>query len=176
MLLSVVINGEGVIVRSLWSWMQSAFGPMLSWFLPLLGGLVGILVGIMVFTFGYANGLAYFGHEAETCKQCHSMNEQYDAWTKGSHSNVATCQDCHNPNEDFVAYLIAEADNGFWHSLKFTTGNYPENIKIRQFNVDIVQENCLRCHSAITSDIAMTRTHNTQIDCLQCHSSVGHKR
>ena len=68
-------------------------------FLVLIGaGLVGVTVGIMGFTFGYANGFAYFADDPATCKQCHSMNKQYDAWAKGSHKTVA-CQECHSPEK-----------------------------------------------------------------------------
>lgn len=147
-------------------------------------GLVGVLFGLMLFTFGYANGLAYFGEDPAACQQCHSMNKQYNAWTKGSHHTVA-CQECHSPqrNEQPVKWLISEADNGFWHSLKFTTGDYPTNIKIREVNREEVQDNCLRCHGALVSQIQQPTLHanttahsNASIDCLRCHSEVGHKR
>lgn len=141
-------------------------------------GLVGVLVGIALFTFVYANGLAYFGEDPQTCKQCHAMNKQFFAWEKGSHHSV-TCQECHIPEKTHepVQWLLAEADNGFWHSLKFTTGQYPTNIKIRQSNLEILQNACLRCHGGLVSQIEQPALHsNSQIDCLRCHSEVGHKR
>ncbi|MCE1177847.1 MAG: cytochrome c nitrite reductase small subunit [Micrococcales bacterium] len=141
--------------------------------------LFGVLFGVAFFTFGYANGAAYFGHESETCIQCHSMNEEYEAFTKGSHKDVATCQSCHAPHDNFAKWLYSEADNGFWHSLKFTTGRYPENIKIREVNRKIVEDSCRHCHKDFVSDIESTRagaSHDQQISCLQCHSNVGHKR
>ena len=52
-----------------------------AWFWPIVGILVGVLVGLAVFTFGYANGSAYFGKDPQTCSQCHSMNKQYAAWS-----------------------------------------------------------------------------------------------
>ncbi|HOA87909.1 cytochrome c nitrite reductase small subunit [Propioniciclava tarda] len=148
-------------------------------FLVLIGaGLVGVTVGIMGFTFGYANGFAYFADDPATCKQCHSMNKQYDAWAKGSHKTVA-CQECHSPEKHSqpVQWLLSEADNGFWHSLKFTTGAYPTNIKIRDHNKELVRENCLNCHGNLVSQIEQPSLHsNAQIDCLRCHNEVGHKR
>ena len=141
-------------------------------------GLVGVLIGLMLFTFVYANGLAYFGEEPETCKQCHSMNKQFSAWEKGSHHTVA-CQECHSPEKatEPVQWLMSEADNGFWHSLKFTTGAYPTNIKIRAHNKEIVREACVRCHGALVSQVEQPAFHADQkIDCLRCHSEVGHKR
>jgi len=141
-------------------------------------GLVGVLAGIALFTFVYANGLAYFGEDPQTCKQCHAMNKQFFAWEKGSHHTIA-CQECHIPERahEPVAWLLAEADNGFWHSVKFTTGQYPMNIKIRDNNREILQAACVRCHSSLISEVAQPSLHsNEQIDCLRCHSEVGHKR
>ncbi|MDN5570055.1 MAG: cytochrome c nitrite reductase small subunit [Propionibacteriaceae bacterium] len=166
-------------VAGILTWIRDAIGASWRWFLPLVGGLLGVLVGILVFTFGYAGGMAYFGHDPAACLQCHAMAENYNSWQAGSHHNVATCQDCHSPHNDPVAWLISEADNGFWHSLKFTTGMYPENIKIRDHNRVMTQEACLECHAAVTDDIRMTRlgaSHSDQIDCLQCHANVGHER
>ncbi len=140
------------------------------------GGLLGILVGLGLFTFVYAGGLNYFGEDPKTCQQCHAMNKQYNAWQAGSHHNVATCQDCHNPHDNVVHYLASEADNGFWHSLKFTTGNYPENIKIRPVNRKIVEANCLRCHGSVVDHVNTVRPGGEKISCLQCHNEVGHKR
>ena len=74
---------------------STSIGASWRWFLPLLAGLVGVLAGIMVFTFGYAGGAAYFGHDPQACVQCHAMNPQFERWSKGSHKAVATCQDCH---------------------------------------------------------------------------------
>lgn len=139
-------------------------------------GLVGVLAGIVIYTFVYANGFAYFTEDPTACIQCHSMNKQYAAWTKGSH-HAEACQECHSPKGNTAKWLLSEADNGFWHSLKFTTGWYPQNIKIREVNRQIVQTNCTRCHGALVQQIEQPAVHaNQQIDCLRCHAEVGHKR
>ncbi|HHU38861.1 MAG TPA: cytochrome c nitrite reductase small subunit [Propionibacterium sp.] len=147
------------------------------------GGLVGILLGIAVFTFGYAGGWAYFGNDPQTCNQCHAMNEQYDGWLKGSHTNVAGCNDCHSPHDNIISKYVNKADNGFWHALKFTTRQYPENIKIRDMNRQVTQDACIYCHGGLVEGVSSTRTfsdsvngHSTRIDCLQCHAEVGHMR
>lgn len=156
----------------------AALGGAQGAFLSAVAALVGVLIGVGVFTFGYANGLAYFGHDPKTCQQCHAMDKQYDAWGKGSHKAVATCQDCHIPHDNVVNYLIAEADNGFWHSLKFTTGWYPDNIKIRESNRQITEHACRNCHEALVSDIESSHSSDYKqgISCIKCHSEVGHKR
>lgn len=165
-------------MRGLWARAIRAIGGARWAFFYLAAFLLSILVGVGFFTFGYAGGWAYFGEDPQTCKQCHSMNKEYDAWTGGSHRIAASCQDCHSPqrDEEPVAWLMSEADNGFWHSFKFTTGMYPQNIKIRPHNREIVERNCLRCHGTLVEDINSTRTVGHGVDCLKCHSEVGHKR
>lgn len=155
----------------------AALGGWRRAFLVVAAGLVGVLLGLAVFTFGYANGAAYFVKDPASCKQCHAMNKQYDAWEKGSHHNVATCQDCHTPHDNIVKWLVDEADNGFWHSLKFTTGWYPDNIKAREVNREVTEEACRYCHKEFVSQVEMTRhAGEDSISCLQCHNEVGHKR
>lgn len=163
-------------VAGILTWIRDAIGASWRWFLPLIAGLTGILVGILLFTFGYAGGMNYFGHEPQTCNQCHAMNGQYDRWSRGSHAGVATCQDCHSPHDNPVYYWVNKADNGFWHALKFTTGDYPENMHIRDHNRQIAEESCLMCHDTLTHDIRALRATDQQVDCLQCHAGVGHGR
>ncbi|MDO5499653.1 MAG: cytochrome c nitrite reductase small subunit [Propionibacteriaceae bacterium] len=153
--------------------------------LLIAGGLVGILVGLALFTFGYAGGFNYFGNDPASCNQCHAMNEQYNAWKQGPHHHTATCNDCHAPHDSVIRKYVSKADNGFWHALKFTTGEYPENIVAREVNREIAREGCLYCHGDFVADMNMTRDagrqtllsdHTTAVDCLQCHSNVGHMR
>lgn len=141
-----------------------------------LATVIGALLGLGVFTFGYANGASYFGSDPKTCANCHAMNEQYEGWTKSSHQNVAGCNDCHAPHDNVILKYASKAENGFWHSLKFTTGDYPENIQIRDINRKVTESACLYCHEEFVSTVEMTRPHDQKISCLQCHSEVGHMR
>lgn len=136
--------------------------------------LLGVLLGVGVFTLQYANFTAYFGHDPATCAQCHAMQPYYDAWTKGSHHTVAGCSDCHTPHDSVIDYYIAEADNGFWHSLKFTTGNYPDNIQIRDVNLRITEEACLSCHGDMTDTLHQSVPAGETVSCTRCHPTVGH--
>jgi len=61
----------------------------------LIGGLVGATFGVAGFTFFYAKGASYLGHDAAACANCHVMQAQYDGWLQGSHRAVAACNDCH---------------------------------------------------------------------------------
>ena len=143
-----------------------------------VASLVGVLIGVAAFTFSYAGGANYLGNDPRTCNQCHAMNEQYEAWTKGSHKDVATCNDCHAPHDNIIHKYYVKGENGLWHSIKFTTGDYPENIKIRESNRKVTEAACVYCHSNLVSGMGETRmgTHAQQISCIACHSEVGHKR
>ena len=140
-----------------------------------LAALIGVILGVGVFTMYFAGFTKYFGNDPATCAGCHAMNEEYEGWQKGSHANVATCNDCHAPHDNIVSKYYVKADNGFWHGLKFTTGQYPENIEIRDSNRAVTNEACLYCHSEFTSDMRMTAG-SDQISCTRCHSDVGHRK
>lgn len=137
---------------------------------------VGALLGLGIFTFGYANGFAYFGNNPQTCASCHAMNTQYEGWKKGPHHAVAGCNDCHAPHDNMLHKYVNKADNGFWHSLKMTTQNYPVNIQIRDVNRKVTEHACLDCHADLTEHISMTRGDDgkDQISCIRCHRDVGH--
>jgi cytochrome c nitrite reductase small subunit len=85
---------------------------------------------------------------------------------------VAVCNDCHTPHR-FPDKWIVKGINGFNHSLAFTLGNYPDPIRIRQFNANIAQENCVECHQITVSQMHSSPTHEEQ-RCVACHSNVGH--
>ena len=141
-----------------------------------LAALIGALVGLGLFTFGYAEGFSYFKDDPTACVNCHAMNEEYEGWLKSSHNSVATCNDCHAPHDNIVKKYINKADNGFWHGLKFTTGDYPENIKIREVNRRVTEDACLYCHGDLVSEVNITRPAGEQISCIRCHSEVGHRK
>jgi cytochrome c nitrite reductase small subunit len=144
--------------RSLW--------PMLA------AAAVGILAGLGLMTFTYAEGLSYLSSDPKTCVNCHIMRAEYDGWQKASHHTVATCVDCHLP-ADFVGKYLAKALNGWNHSKAFTLQNFPEPIVITPLNARILQNNCLRCHEDMVHNLAMARG-NEAPQCVQCHGAVGH--
>ncbi len=134
---------------------------------------LGALVGLGGFTFIYARGDSYLSNDPETCVNCHIMRDQYDAWRVSSHRNVAVCNDCHTPH-DFVNKWITKGINGFNHSLAFTTGDYPAVIHIREYNAEIVQENCITCHQTLVGQVYGYHT-DVQRRCVDCHGNVGHQ-
>ena len=145
----------------------------------LIGGLMGATIGIGGYTFIYARGASYLGHDSAACANCHIMNEQYDGWLKSSHHAVATCNDCHTP-ANFLGKYATKASNGFWHSFYFTTGGFHEPIQIKKRNLEITEQACHKCHDDITLAIATNysgphaaRT-GESLSCVRCHRSVGH--
>lgn len=139
-----------------------------------VAALLGTALGLGGYTFVYARGWSYLTNDPRACANCHIMNEQYDGWTKSSHRSVAACNDCHTPH-DFVGKYATKANNGFWHSFYFTTGAFPEPIRIGARSRSVVEGQCRHCHADIVRAMG-TPTHAgaPDLSCVRCHSSVGH--
>lgn len=137
----------------------------------IVGVAMGSAVGIGAYTFSYAKGGSYLTNNPAACANCHIMNEQYDGWTKSSHHAVAVCNDCHAPANFFAKYAV-KAENGFRHSLAFTTGNFHEPIEIKPHNLAIAENACHKCHQEIVD--AIESNHTEKVSCIRCHQSVGH--
>lgn len=136
--------------------------------------LLGVLLGLGSFTFRYAEGGSYFSSNPAACVNCHIMREQYDGWQKASHHAHATCVDCHLPHEG-LAKWVAKAENGFWHSTRFTLQDFHEPIRIHDKNARILQDNCLRCHEGLLADLVHSGSFADDSNhCVRCHASVGH--
>jgi cytochrome c nitrite reductase small subunit len=141
----------------------------------LLCATLGLFGGLSLFTFGYGDGLAYLQNDPATCANCHVMKGHFDAWVASSHHTVATCNDCHLPH-DFFGKWLTKADNGFFHSLAFTTGDFPEPIRIKPRNRRVTQGACLHCHQDLVNHMLPVDTGGDMLLCIHCHSSVGHAR
>ena len=162
----------------------------------------GLLVGIGAFTFTYARGASYLTNNPAACANCHVMQEHFDAWNKSSHRAVATCNDCHTPH-NIVGKYLTKANNGFWHSFYFTTGKYPDPLRITPRNHRVTEGTCRYCHQAIVDGIDPQVAHrdgskvpvsvasvagvpsigksaphggtdDNTLSCVRCHQYVGH--
>jgi cytochrome c nitrite reductase small subunit len=142
-----------------------------------VGALVGLSAGVGVYTFVYAKGASYFGHEPSTCANCHVMQEQFDGWIRSSHRAVAVCNDCHAPHSLLPKFAI-KGINGFRHSLAFTLGGFHEPIRITSLNRSVTEAACRHCHEdAVANMIALPGGHGGakgDVSCIRCHGSVGH--
>jgi cytochrome c nitrite reductase small subunit len=162
--------------------------------------LAGMTAGLGLYTFGYARGYSYLTNDPAACANCHIMSEHFAAWTKASHHAVATCNDCHTPHNLAGKYAV-KAMNGFWHSFYFTTGNYPDPLRITERNRTVTEHACRYCHAEITDAIdhgpgtvsdappsvasrpiqasspgpaGPTGHAGEPISCIRCHQYVGH--
>ena len=137
-----------------------------------LTALFGGILGLSLFTVTYAEATSYLSDAPQACRNCHVMNDVYDAWSRGPHHAVATCNDCHIPHGFPEKYLV-KALNGWNHSLAFTLENFPEPIRITPANKAVTQANCVSCHADSVSLIEHGGT-DSPLDCARCHEAVGH--
>jgi cytochrome c nitrite reductase small subunit len=134
----------------------------------------GLVVGLGGFTASHAKGLSYLKDDPAACVNCHVMNDQFKSWQHSSHREWATCNECHMPH-DLVGKYYRKALNGWNHSRKFTTGDFPEPIMIGRRNKEVALENCVNCHQTLVNDMLVG--HDAQKDevrCTDCHGNVGH--
>ncbi len=142
----------------------------------LLVAVVGLVVGLGGYTFYQAKGYSYLSDDPAACVNCHVMREQYEGWHHSNHRNWAVCNDCHLPHDSELSKWYTKALNGWLHSVKFTTGGFPEPITLTERNRRIVVESCLYCHKPVVEAIlinAPTR-HPDDLRCLSCHKNMGH--
>lgn len=143
-------------------------------FLPLAAAVVlGMLAGLGAFTFGYGQGAAYLSNDPAACANCHVMQGHFDSWQNSSHAHVATCNDCHLSHHPIGKWVV-KADNGFFHSLAFTTGHFPDPIRIKERNKRVAQQACLHCHADFVHSMLPAERGGDMLSCAHCHSDVGH--
>ena len=147
---------------------------MMRWLLPATVILFGMAVGIGAFTFVYARGASYLTNDPNACGNCHIMREHLYSWGKSSHRAVAVCNDCHAPH-DLVGKYMTKARNGFWHSFYFTSGRFPDPLRITPRNHEVTEHACRDCHKEITDAIEHgARPKDEPLTCTRCHPNVGH--
>ena len=150
------------------------------WKPVVLGALVGTCFGAAGYTAHYARATSYLSEDPKACINCHIMNDQYDAWSKSPHHARATCNDCHVPHDSLAHKYLVKAEHGYRHSKGFTFQDFHEPIAMKQASYDVVNENCVRCHEAMTHEIRLGARGarkggvNGGIDCIRCHASVAH--
>jgi cytochrome c nitrite reductase small subunit len=75
-----------------------------------------------------------------------------------------------------------KAKDGLRHATIFTLRAEPQVIFIKHAGVEVVQENCIRCHTQLLTDsklLSRTSTFNhfrTDRLCWECHREVPHGR
>lgn len=136
-------------------------------------GMFGLVLGVSSYTFIYGKGYSYLSDDPKACVNCHIMRDQYEGWSRSSHHAVATCNSCHTPENIYFKYFN-KMDNGFWHSLKFTTGQFKDPIQIREHNFNITMNACLKCHGQIFNSPSHQEPLGEGRSCVNCHRQAGH--
>ncbi|MFC2084813.1 cytochrome c nitrite reductase small subunit [Bacteroidota bacterium] len=155
--------------------------PPPNWRLP-VAVTSGILVGLIAYIFHISNAVSYLSDNPRTCINCHVMVPEFTTWERGSHGNVATCNDCHVPQDNVLRKFLFKTSDGIRHASIFTFGLEPQVIKIKDAGREVVQENCIRCHSNYLHPVSL-RSINAKaiyegIDqvCWDCHRETPHGR
>lgn len=144
--------------------------------------MLGFFAGLFCFLFYISKAHSYLSDSPSTCVNCHIMVPQYYTWFHSSHREHASCNDCHVPQDNFFRHYKFKAMDGMRHSAIFTMRAEPQVIMIHKAGRDVVQENCIRCHSdllyndkGLRADNA-SHKHRADRNCTECHREVPHSR
>ena len=136
-------------------------------------GVVAIASWAVIDTAFHATG------DYEFCTSCHAYAPIAAAYREDLHGGNnkvgfrAACNDCHL-RHDFVGKWVTKADNGFFHSLAFTTGSFPDPIQIKPRNRRVTQDACLGCHAQHVYAVLPAVEDEEALLCVHCHAGVGH--
>lgn len=148
--------------------------PPPKWKIPVII-ISGVLTGLIFLVLYIGNAASYLSDEPETCINCHVMYPQYASWRSGSHARVASCNDCHVPQDNFVRKYMFKASDGLRHSTMFTFRLEPQVMRIKEAGIDVVQENCKRCHEQMVGHTFLaTIQSDTEKKCWSCHPETPH--
>lgn len=153
--------------------------PPDKWKIPVLIA-SGIFAGLGLFSFYISNATSYLGNKSETCINCHIMVPQYATWYHSSHREKTSCNDCHVPHNNVVSKYFFKAKDGLRHATIFTLRREPQVIFIREASMQVVHQNCIRCHGELLTDSRLLRytreTHEFRMErkCWECHRETPH--
>jgi cytochrome c nitrite reductase small subunit len=140
--------------------------------------IIGVALGIGAYTFVYAEGPSYASDDAAACANCHVMKDHHAAWMKSSHAGAATCNDCHT-RPGTVSKYVSKAGSGLRHSVAFTSGGFPDRLRISGVGARVTEEACRNCHEQIVTAMVSgygggEGERGDGILCVRCHADVGH--
>ena len=155
--------------------------PPEKWIVPVLI-LLAILSGLFLYLVYLSNAGSYLSDRPEACVNCHIMAPQYATWVHSSHREWSHCNDCHVPHNNVVNKYYFKAKDGLRHATIFTLRKEPQVIHIKHAGREVVQENCIRCHTELINNIKVAAIqpdfHGSRTDrlCWDCHREVPHGR
>jgi cytochrome c nitrite reductase small subunit len=124
--------------------------------------------------FGWVtNAPSYLGHDPSACNTCHVMDAEYEGWFHVVHERFAVCTDCHLPHQNLASYYLYKGYSGMRDVYSFTFKTYPAAIRATHQTDEIVQANCIRCHTEAVGSI-LSGEQPFDRYCWDCHRSVAH--
>jgi cytochrome c nitrite reductase small subunit len=108
------------------------------------------------------------------------MGSYYQSWAKSSHFVWTNCNDCHVPQDKFLRKWAFKATDGLYHAYAFTMGLDKEIIRAREGTYQVLQENCLRCHSPLVTEFTKMSPDYASVTtgekkaCWDCHRDTPH--
>jgi cytochrome c nitrite reductase small subunit len=144
--------------------------------------LIASIVGLAVFLIYESKAPSYLSDNPKTCVNCHIMAPQYATYAHSSHREWANCNDCHVPHNNVINKYYFKAKDGIRHASMFTLRKEPQVIFIHEAGQEVVQDNCIRCHSYLLDDPKLLlRTdvyqhERSERPCWECHREVPHGR
>ena len=122
------------------------------------------------------------GDDPKTCVNCHVMTSEYNSWMHSSHREATSCNDCHVPHNNFIHKYTFKAADGLRHASMFTLRKEPEVIRIKEAGIEVVLDNCIRCHSKLNQNVTIGEFNLRDVHegngklCWDCHREVPHGR
>ena len=144
--------------------------------------LMATFVGLGLYVIKLSNAASYLSNDPQACVNCHLMTPQYITWNRSSHRQVAHCNDCHVPQNNVFNQYYFKAKDGLYHASIFTLRAEPQVIKARGPSIEVIQDNCVRCHESQVTDAKMAsfvedhHASRTGRTCWECHREVPHGR
>ncbi|MDR1920594.1 MAG: cytochrome c nitrite reductase small subunit [Candidatus Adiutrix sp.] len=142
--------------------------------------LSGLVVGLGAYTIYISRAWSYVSDNPAVCVNCHVMGSYYQAWGKSSHAAWTTCNDCHVPQDNVVNQYAFKAIDGLYHAAVFTIGAEPQVIRAREASSAVIMDNCIRCHSPLTTEFVKMDVDYKQAlkgeakACWDCHTQIPH--
>lgn len=143
---------------------------------------VASFIGMGLYVVKLSNAASYLSDDPQACVNCHLMTPQFVTWNHSSHREVAHCNDCHVPHNNVFNKYYFKAKDGLYHASIFTLRAEPQVIKAKEPSVEVIQDNCIRCHSDQVTDaklVGYVEDHfekRTDRTCWTCHREVPHGR
>ncbi|MCU0317276.1 MAG: cytochrome c nitrite reductase small subunit [Fimbriimonadaceae bacterium] len=137
---------------------------------------LGVFAGLGFYVAHISRATSYLSDKPETCINCHVMKPYYASWQHSSHANAATCTDCHVPHDSLVSKYAYKAKDGARHSTIFTLRKEPQVLRATAEAREVIQANCIRCHTQLVSELPGVTAHSTDRSCVECHREVPHGR